>query len=288
MRRILTCLLLAAVFLTVPASACSVSTLYIRVENVPEEPLYIELLEEDLHKSYISAENASREALAHYDQELLNALLDAVPDGWQAHTLQATRSGYPMYGDLDGEKIDATESLYDFSYDELPNTYRILAVTKSGEIFCSDPFVYRAMGSTVTLDWSAKTITTPRVWLRYILQFLIIFLPTILLKAAILPLFHLWSRQNRKVFFFVNLLTQGTLALWFTIHSCQSGIFWYSYILLAALGTGITAMEILLYILHFENSTKGNTISGTIFANFLSTILVRCFLEPIYHIMILL
>lgn len=75
----------------------------------------------------------------------MDALLAAVPEGWHACSLQGTRQGVPLFGDLDGRNAQTTaadvwrEGLHRFSYLGVLETFRVLAVTQSGKIFCSEP-----------------------------------------------------------------------------------------------------------------------------------------------------
>lgn len=216
MKRLRACslLLLAVLLLTVPVFADSgpKPMIYVRVENGPEEPYYMDLLEEDPYNAYFFDPGRrvwgySEEYEAGLDQDLMDGLLAAVPEGWHSCSLQGTRGGL-MYADLDGSRSQE-EGLHRFVSHGVPETFRVLAVTKSGQIFCSEPLTRRAYQVSVTLDWSAGTVSLAPVWQRYVLQFLATFVPTILIEGVFLWLLGLWSRRNVLVFLLVNLLTQG-------------------------------------------------------------------------------
>ena len=97
---------LAAVLLTVTAFADTgpKDQLVVKVENAPEEPYYLDILAEGnygeddspfdgLEWSYSDGE------IAALDQDLLEALRAAVPEGWHACTAEGS-TGAPMWGDL--------------------------------------------------------------------------------------------------------------------------------------------------------------------------------------------
>ena len=77
----------------------------------------------------------SEEEIAALDDELLDALRAAVPEGWHACTAQGT-NGAPMWGDLIGSDAGGVR-LHSFRYHGVPDTYRIILVTKSGESWVS-------------------------------------------------------------------------------------------------------------------------------------------------------
>ena len=142
-------LLLTAMLLTVSALADSgpKAQLTVKVENAPSEPYYLDLLEKGDYQghTYGSGDgddtysgidwSYSEEEIAALDDELLDALRAAVPEGWHACTAQGT-NGAPMWGDLIGSDAGGVR-LHSFRYHGVPDTYRIILVTKSGESWVS-------------------------------------------------------------------------------------------------------------------------------------------------------
>ena len=138
-------LALAAALLTVSAFADTgpKAQLKVLVKNAPEEPYYLDLLEKGDYQghTYGSGDgddtysgldwSYSEEEIAALDSELLDALRAAVPEGWHACTAQGT-NGAPMWGDLIGSDAGGVR-LHSFRYHGVPDTYRIILVTKSGE-----------------------------------------------------------------------------------------------------------------------------------------------------------
>ena len=132
-------LLTLAALLTVPALADSgpKPLLIVRVENGPEEPYYLDLLAEGdpnpKYMDYCLDWNYSEEERAALDPQLLQALRDAVPKGWYACVAQGNQ-GTPIYAKLNGDG-----NIHSFSYVGVPDTYRVIVVTKSGESWVSEP-----------------------------------------------------------------------------------------------------------------------------------------------------
>ena len=177
MRRGLLLFLLAAVLLTVPVFADfgPKPQLTVRVENAPEELYYLDILKEgSLNPAALDAVGGLEEdKLAALDQDLLAAFTSAVPEGWYGCVTQ----GRLVWGD-----IDRDDGVFQFWYIGLPDVYRVLMVTKSGETFLSEPIERQALQSSATVDWAAKTVRTPPVFLGYAAQFLATFLPTLAIE----------------------------------------------------------------------------------------------------------
>ena len=177
-------LLLTAMLLTVSALADSgpKAQLTVKVENAPSEPYYLDLLEKGDYQghTYGSGDgddtysgldwSYSEEEIAALDDELLDALRAAVPEGWHACTAQGT-NGAPMWGDLIGSDAGGVR-LHSFRYHGVPDTYRIILVTKSGESWVSGVLHRATLQSSATVDWAAKTAAAPSAGVAYALQFI--------------------------------------------------------------------------------------------------------------------
>ena len=166
-------LLLTAMLLTVSALADSgpKAQLTVKVVNAPSEPYYLDLLEKGDYQghTYGSGDgddtysgldwSYSEEEIAALDDELLDALRAAVPEGWHACTAQGT-NGAPMWGDLIGSDAGGVR-LHSFRYHGVPDTYRIILVTKSGESWVSDTLHRATLQSSATVDWAKRTASAP-------------------------------------------------------------------------------------------------------------------------------
>ena len=213
--------LLAAALLSVPVFADfgPKPQLTVRVENGPEELYYLDILAEGDASRYPEGTvgGLSEEDRAALDGDLLADLTAAVPEGWYGCLTQ----GRLVWGN-----IDSQDGVFQFSYMGVPDVCRILMVTKSGETFLSEPFERQALQSSATVDWAAKTVTTPPLWRGYAAQFLATFLPTLAIEGLLFLLFRLWSKRNALVFLGVNLVTQGGLTLWTSLETVRDGTFW--------------------------------------------------------------
>ena len=102
------------------------------VEHAPSELYYLDLLAEGEYE--YDPDFAMDET--GLDPELLAAFRAAIPDGWHACIAEGT-TGAPIWGELTGDPV-ATTYHHSFRYYGVPETYRILIVTASGETFLSD------------------------------------------------------------------------------------------------------------------------------------------------------
>ena len=216
----LLCLASALLGTTALADTGPKPSLTVRLLNAPGEPYYLDLLAPGEGGNALSGQD--RTAL---DRDMLAALLGSVPEGW--HACIAQGGNVPIFGQLTSDN-----GVHYFSYLGVPDTYRILVVTSSGEIWCSNTLERKVLQGSVTVDWETKQTLQPKVWVGYVLQFLSTLLPTLIIEFALLLLFRFDLRQNLVTFLWVNLLTQGLLALFTSVQALNSGvgswfIFWF-------------------------------------------------------------
>ena len=100
-------------------------------------------------------ETASTIILSRTDS-IPQSKLDAAVAMLREHNSVATIVTTP-WGELTGEPDGSGAMLHSFRYYGVPETYRILMVTASGETFLSDVLTRRTLQSSVTVDWTAKT-----------------------------------------------------------------------------------------------------------------------------------
>ena len=159
MKRALTWFLLAAALLTVPVFADfgPKPQLTVRVENAPEELYYLDILAEGPPSPYAEGSSGGlpEEERTALDQALLAALTAAVPEGWYGCVTQ----GRMVWGN-----IDSKDGYFQFNYLGVPDVYRVLMVTKSGETFLSEPIERQVLQSSATVDWAAKPVSPPPLW----------------------------------------------------------------------------------------------------------------------------
>lgn len=285
-------MLLAVMLLTVSAFADTgpKAQLTVRVENAPSEPYYLDLLEEgDLQEREGGADNdrsnLSEEKRAALDAELLDALRAAVPEGWHACTVQGT-NGPPMWGDLVGEDAGNGTQLHTFGYVGVPDDYRILIVTKSGESWVSDVFHRATLQSSVTVDWAAKTAAAPSAAAAYLLQFFCTLLPTLLIEGALLFSFGYRSRRSWRVFLLVNLVTQGAFAVYLAVTVLNHGVSGWSLLFYIPIEIIITAVELLCYRRLLTEKSKGGAAGYAVVANVCSATVGLLLIDPLWRFIV--
>lgn len=258
--------------------------LIVRVENAPEELYYLDLLEEGGagDSNYLSRREDEDTEL---NPVLVETLLTAVPDGWHACTLQFT-SGAPIWGDILGDFLGDGQHLHTFGYMGVPSTYRIIIATESGETWVSEACTRSVLQSSVTVDWADKTVTVPPAWAGYVLQFLATLLPTLLAEGVLLVMFGYSWRKNRKVFVVVNLITQGALALFFSIQAVQHGVSWSYFMLFVPAEVVIALVEAGIYSRRLTGHSKCRAILYSLTSNACSALLGYYTAEPIWRFVV--
>lgn len=256
--------------------------LAVRMVNGPGELYYLDILAEgefeDAERSFDGIEwSYSDEEAAALDQKLLAALRNAVPQGWHACTAEGS-TGAPMWGDLAGEN-----GLHIFGYHGVPETYRVLVVTASGEVWTSEVLHRRALQGSVTVDWAAKTAAAPPVWWGYVLQFLATLLPTLVIEGLLLLAFRFSWSQNWKAFLLVNLATQGALAVFLSFHIVQDGLGWWFFILMVPVEAVIAFAEAGLYTRLLKGRSKSRAFAYGLAANAASALLGWFLAEPVWR-----
>lgn len=255
--------------------------LIVKVINQPAELYYLDILDEgdfDNTNGYIGIDwSYSDEEAAALDQELLEALRAAVPEGWHACTAEGSTRA-PMWGDLEGKN-----GLHTFGYVGVPPKYRVLIVTKSGEVWTSDVCYRKALQSSVTVDWAAKTARTPPVWVAYVLQFLATLVPTLLIEGVLLLVFGYAWRKNWKAFLAVNLATQGALAAFLSINITRYGAGFWFMLGFIPVEIIIAAVEAGLFRLLLKGHSKGRAVAYGLTANMASAVLGWFLAWPVWQ-----
>ena len=285
-------LLLTAMLLTVSALADSgpKPQLTVKVENAPEEPYYLDLLAEGAfeHEGDDDFSGIDRnyygEKRALLDDGLLEAMRAAVPEGWHACTAQGT-NGAPMWGDLIGSDAGGVR-LHSFRYHGVPDTYRIILVTKSGESWVSDTLHRATLQSSVTVDWAAKTAAAPSTGTAYTLQFLCTLLPTLLIEGALLLLYGYRSRRSWLVFLLVNLVTQGGFALYLAVTVLNHGVSGWSLLFYFPAEVVITVVESLLYRRLLTERSWERAVGYAIVANVCSATVGALLIDPLWRFIV--
>ena len=268
MRCIRTLWITLLLLLLLPATALADSgpkpQLTVRVSHPPEELYYLDLLERDEPGSKIyGGFSWGSNTPDPLDQELLDALLAAVPEGWHACTAQGTIHG-PMNGDL-----VSGSGTHVFSYAGVPDEFRILMVTRSGQVFLSDPCTRQVLQETVQVDWAAGTVSQRSPLVALLLQFLSTLAPTLLIEGVLLWGFKCLNRRNLKVFLLVNVATQLLLTGGLQLLFRSPGLLLLGFLPLEIL---ILVAEALLYRRLFTADTRDRAANYAMAANICSAV----------------
>ena len=285
-------LALAATLLTVSAFADTgpKPQLTVKVTNPPEELYYLDLLAEGDWEHAGDADYSgldwsySEEEIAALDSGLLDALRAAVPDGWHACTAEGT-NGAPMWGDLIGSDAGGVR-LHSFRYHGVPDTYRIILVTKSGESWVSGVLHRATLQSSATVDWAARIANAPSPAMAYALQFLCTLLPTLLIEGLLLFAFGYRSKRSWLVFLLVNLVTQGGFAVYLAVTVLNHGVSGWSLIFYIPIEVIITLVELLLYRRLLTEKNKARAAVYAMAANLCSAVLGLWLIDPLWHFIV--
>lgn len=285
-------LVLAAALLTVSAFADTgpKPQLTVKVTHPPEELYYLDLLAEGDWEHAGDADYSgldwsySEEEIAALDSGLLDALRAAVPDGWHACTVEGT-NGAPMWGDLIGSDAGGVR-LHSFRYHGVPDTYRIILVTKSGESWVSGVLHRATLQSSATVDWAARTANAPSPAMAYALQFLCTLLPTLLIEGLLLFAFGYRSKRSWLVFLLVNLVTQGGFAVYLAVTVLNHGVSGWSLIFYIPIEVIITLVELLLYRRLLTEKNKARAAVYAIAANLCSAVFGLWLIDPLWHFIV--
>ena len=250
------------------------------VEHAPSELYYLDLLAEGEYE--YDPDFAMDET--DLDPELLAAFRAAIPDGWHACIAEGT-TGAPIWGKLTGDPAGPT-NYHSFRYYGVPETYRILIVTASGETFLSDVLTRRTLQSSVTVDWTAKTAKPPLQSVGYLLQFAATFVPTILIELVVLLLFGFKLKENWKPFLLVNLVTQGGFALYLAVTVLNHGVSGWSLLFYLPIELIITVVESLLYRRLLTERSWERAVGYAIVANVCSATVGLLLIDPLWRFIV--
>ena len=287
--RVLVLLILAGCIMTMTAFADMgpKAQLTVKVEHPPQEPYVLDLLAEGVPnaRAPLSQEDfdANMEELGLSDPTLYYALIAEVPSGW--HACLSQPMGAPIWGTLTG-KPGGEVMLHTFGYVGVPDTYRILIVTESGEIWMSDTCARTALQSSVTLDWETREVSIPSVWVGYALQFLATFVPTLLMEGLILFLFLYRQRRSWVVFCLVNLATQGALAAALSVQALHNGVGFGFFALFLLAELGIVIVESAAFMVLWKEHSRKRAAALGITANAVSALIGWLISQPVWEFVV--
>lgn len=232
------------------------------VEHPPEELCYLDLLTE--RPGDFDNLGEERDAL---DPGMLTLLRSCEDEGWYPALSGGT--GVPLFGSLTGEKRADGALVFRFSYFGVPNPFRVMLVTGSGEVRTSDVLTRRVLQTTVTFDYAMGSWEMPGAWRLYLRQFLSTCLPTMLIETLLLLVFRFPLKKNLLTVLLVNFCTQLFLTATLGRQIIVSGPTFY-YLMLALAELLIFAAECLAYAFLLKGQPRKRRVAYALTANFCS------------------
>ncbi|NLY70952.1 MAG: hypothetical protein GX076_04640 [Clostridiales bacterium] len=237
-------------------------SLTVYVINPPAETYYLDLLTQKA-ESYNNFHEGEREKL---NQNMLSLLYSYENEGWKPALVEGT--GLPMWGDLIG-KPSEKGYVHKFGYVGVPDVYRIIIVTESGNVSVSDVLTRKSLYSSVTYDYSTGHTTVPSLWNSYLVQFFTTLIPTLIIEGIILLLFGFALRENLKIFILTNIVTQIVLTLTVGLALIRSGPI-TAYLFQFPIEVIILIIESIIFARYLKGNSRKRRIAYGIVANLAS------------------
>ena len=200
MKKLIRTLLLSAIMfsllsLTAFADMGSKPRVQITVENQPQEKYYLDLL-------YYAGDRQLHANTVWIDDGIYTTLYNYNDNGWIPALAQGT--SIPMWGEFEPDE----NGVHILSYFGVPDEFKIIIVTESGEIKISDTISRKTMEISLTLDYTDMSYTAQPVWRAILAQFAVTCCMTLLVEFVVLMLFYAKEKANIKPFFVMNIITQ--------------------------------------------------------------------------------
>ncbi|SMC81879.1 hypothetical protein [Papillibacter cinnamivorans] len=234
------------------------------VRNSPGGEYYLDLLvygdpDADLYDNL-------RDSRENYDSEMLALLENYQEGGWYPALTRGTR--IPMFGSLTG-KADGDEMIHTFSYVGVPEDFKIITVSSSGEVSVTREIHRNTFQAVVYYDWETGAVTQRSLVVSYLLQFLMTCVPTLLIEGILLLLFRFSLRENLRLFFLVNLITQVILTAVLGTAMFRSGVL-MAYFFYVPLELAILLGETVVYTRFLKGHSFRRRAAYAITANLVS------------------
>ncbi len=162
-----------------------------------------------------------------------------------------------MWGDLIGSDAGGVR-LHSFRYHGVPDTYRIILVTKSGESWVFRKYA-APRNAAIERNGGLGEKDRQRAQSGHGLcaAILCTLLPTLLIEGLLLFAFGYRSRRSLLVFLLVNLVTQGGFAVYLAVTVLNHGVSGWSLIFYIPIELIIMLVELLLYRRLLTEKNKG-------------------------------
>ena len=188
------------------------ASITVRVTNLPDQEVYLDLLIEQ--PPFLNEEGFRYgryewgEDPEYYDQKMLGVLKSYNVDGWR--TALVTGTWQPLWGEL-RLSIEDGAATSNFGYFGVPDRFKIIAVTESGDVVVSNVIDKKMFESVVDFDFVTGAAKEKSPVALIVRQFAITLPITLAIEALILLAFRFSLRQNWKPFLIINICTQAAL-----------------------------------------------------------------------------
>ncbi|MBE6895553.1 MAG: hypothetical protein E7477_00505 [Ruminococcaceae bacterium] len=238
----------------------------IYVENVPDELYYLDLLIEQEEPN----NQMTQEEIDSYDPQMLTVLREYNENGLRAALSYG--SAIPIFGQITGKQVDG-KTVHVFSYYGIPDTVKVIAVTKSGEVHVSESVEKTEYQAEYILDFQTFSLeSTGNTIVKHILQFFSTFIPTLIIELLILILFGFSVKKNIIPFIAANFATQVFLTVIYAVYYPSAGVFFINFAVLPIVELIIISVEAVAYCLTFKDKSKARKIVYAVVANLCSWI----------------
>ena len=228
---------------TVSADTGPKRSITINIINPPDEPYYIAIL---------------RQGNMPYSESMGEYVDDSDEDAWIINKIYSyNEDGYVMFSYGGGApSVESSEKdIKDKGYVKynymVPTTFKVIVVTKSGEVTVSDEITSKAFYADFQYDYSQNTIKEIYYEAKFsenlAINSLFFFGVTLVTEGIVLLCFGLFRKKNLLRFFIVNVITQ-VLLFAFNLTSKLYEPMWQKYLLFWVIVEAvITVIETLLY-----------------------------------------
>lgn len=268
---LVTALMFCVFSVTAYADIGSKPRVQITVKNAPQEKYYLDLL-------YQAGDNQLHANTVWMDDSMFTALYNYNDNGWVPALAQGT--AIPMWGEFEPDE----NGRHIFSYFGVPDEFKIIIITESGQIKVSDIITRKTMEISLTLDYVDMSYTAQPIWQAVAAQFLVTCSMTLLVEFVVLMLFYSKEKSNIKPFVIMNIITQLFLTAVISYVFMKDGTF-SVYIILPFAELIVFIFEILYSRKYFAGDDNLKKLGYAITANFVSLWFTWISLDKVMDIM---
>ena len=256
--------------MTVLADMGPKKSIKIYLKNLPSEPYYVALLmpgklPKDPYSSYRYVK------IPEEDENVKDILFNYEEDGFVLFSYAGGSTSIES-----SEKIKDTNTI-SYGY-MVPSTFKVIVVTKSGEVTVSKEITVKAFHSECEYDYSTNTLTEVNFASKFsrnlAIESVLFCGATLVIEGIVLLCFGLFRKKNLLRFFIANLITQTLLFVFNLTCSLIDPLRQMYFIVWLVVEALITAIELLIYFKSFVrkdgNVSVGRNIAYAITANAIS------------------